>query len=99
MLSCCSVLAAGVYATPAAAVSSGLTNLGVATNSATFSRDGVVFAAPEAGEGLGGTDLNGDGDTSDKVVHVWNATTGVPGELASAITLMYRRGAPRSWSS
>lgn len=56
----------------------GIRNLGLArapsTNFGGLDSGGVVVNVSE--ESQGGVDLNGDGDVSDKVAHVWEPTTG-----------------------
>ncbi len=44
----------------------------------------VAFAVNESAQGA--TDLNGDGDAGDKVVHVWQRTTGTTTNLALAVS-------------
>ena len=47
------------------------TNVGFAAFNILIDGNLVVFRVPESAQGLGGTDLNGDGDTLDSVVHVF----------------------------
>jgi len=58
-------------------VDGSLTNLGLASELGTVAVGGVLvaFAVPE--DDQGDTDLNGDGDTEDLVLHVYSAETGV----------------------
>ncbi len=49
------------------------TNLGLAAGSLEFDGDHMVFAVSESRQG--DSDLNGDGDTSDTVVHVYDTNT------------------------
>lgn len=52
-----------------------LTNVGRAVTAVAMSSAIAAFTVPEAFEGPGGTDLNGDGDTADQVLHVVDLTT------------------------
>ncbi len=52
-----------------------LTNVGRAVTAVAMSSALVAFTVPEALEGPGGTDLDGDGDTADQVLHVIDLTT------------------------
>jgi hypothetical protein len=53
----------------------GWTNVGIATDAISMSGATVAFTAPEAAQG--GQDLNGDGDATDRVLHVYDADTGI----------------------
>ena len=46
-----------------------LTNVGIATDRVSLGEGILFLLVPESGEGPGGTDLNGDGDKADSVVH------------------------------
>ncbi len=59
-----------------------LTNVGVAAQSAEIHGSSVAFGAWEDRQG---TDLNGDGDTSDFVLHVYDASTGVTTNVGVAV--------------
>jgi hypothetical protein len=66
-----------------------VTNLGLAIDDSTTSGSGILFNVPEAEQGPGGTDLNGDGDTLDEVMHRFVPGAGVTnlglaGELGTA---------------
>ena len=52
-----------------------ITNVGLAANSIQMAKDWVAFRVPEGAQG--GTNLNGDLDANDQVLHVYNAKTGV----------------------
>lgn len=52
-----------------------ITNVGLAADSIRMSKDWVAFRVSEGAQG--GTDLNGDLDSFDRVLHVYNAKTGV----------------------
>ncbi len=53
-----------------------ITNVGLAVfGEPLIDGDLVVFRVRESAQGLGGTDLNGDGDTSDSVLHVFDSST------------------------
>ena len=60
-------------------LTAGVTNLGLATHQNQFDGDLLAFAIPESGQG--NTDLNGDGDTLDSVVHVYDASSGTTTNL------------------
>jgi hypothetical protein len=69
-----------------------LTSVGLPVASVVASPSLVAFAVPELSQGLGGTDLNGDGDTDDRVLHVFDpvtaATTNVGQEAGSASNII-----------
>ena len=75
------VVLAAAGSTPADTVE--VTNLGLATSHAPVLLDGgcLALVVSEAGQGL---DLNGDGDTTDTVVHVHDLATGIPINLGLA---------------
>jgi uncharacterized protein YodC (DUF2158 family) len=53
-------------------------NLGYAADDArlvALDGTGLAFLVPEQAQGSGGTDLNGDGDSDDLVVHVWTGSS------------------------
>ncbi len=52
----------------ASSANSNLTNVGLASSGVQIDKERVAFTVSESGEG---TDLNGDGDTSDNVLHVF----------------------------
>ncbi len=45
----------------------------------------VVFRVRESAQGFGGTDLNGDGDTSDSVLHVFDSSTSTTTNVGLAV--------------
>ena len=59
-------------------------NLGLAGGRPVVDGALVAFAVPE--EDQGNTDLNGDGDKTDTVLHVYNARTGVTSNLRLAVS-------------
>jgi len=59
-------------------------NLGLAGGRPVVDGALVAFAVPEVDQG--NTDLNGDGDTTDTVLHVYNARTGVTSNLGLAVS-------------
>ena len=59
-------------------------NLGLAGGRPVVDGALVAFAVPE--EDQGNTDLNGDGDKTDTVLHVYNARTGVTSNLGLAVS-------------
>ncbi|MDX2438468.1 MAG: hypothetical protein QNL88_15655 [Acidobacteriota bacterium] len=59
-------------------------NLGLAGGRPVVDGALVAFAVPE--EDQGRTDLNGDGDKTDTVLHVYNARTGVTSNLGLAVS-------------
>ncbi len=52
-----------------------ITNVGLASGQHQIDGNLVAFRVLESGEGPAGTDLNGDGDTSDLVIHVFDTST------------------------
>ncbi len=68
-----------------------LANVGLAVADAKASATRVAFSVPEALQGLLGTDLNGDGDMGDIVLHVFDGvaltTTNVGQDASSTITV------------
>jgi len=66
-------------------VSSAQTNLGLATSGTSDVRlDGDLIATIVSESNQGNTDLNGDGDSSDRVPHLFDATTGTTTNLTLA---------------
>jgi hypothetical protein len=59
------------------AVAGTVTNVGLPVTSVVASANLVAFTVPEAGQGAGGTDLNGDGDKTDLVLGVYDPATGL----------------------
>src|SRR5262249_9925466 len=57
------------------AASATLTNLGISVDAIVMSSAIGAFVVPEASEGPSGTDLNGDGDEGDHVLHVVDLST------------------------
>lgn len=65
-------------------VSGQVRNLGLAGGRPVVDGALVAFAVPEGDQG--NTDLNGDGDTTDTVWHVYNARTGITSSLGLAVS-------------
>ena len=65
--------------TPDPTVQLGWTNVGVAADTLDIVNDVVAFTTPEAAQGS--SDLNGDGDAVDRVLHVYDAAP--PGTLVN----------------
>ena len=61
-----------------------LTNVGLDARGGRLDKDRVAFSVSENDQGT--TDLNGDGDTSDSVLHVFNAKTGTLTNVGLAVT-------------
>jgi hypothetical protein len=59
-------------------------NLGLAGGRPVVDGALVAFAVPEGDQG--NTDLNGDGDTTDTVLHVYDARTGITSNLGLAVS-------------
>jgi len=64
-----------------------LTNLGVATYSFQLKGNQIALLVPEADQNA--TDLNGDGDTKDRVAYVYNLVTGTLFNLGFAAEPLY----------
>ncbi len=62
----------------------GVQNLGRAGTAVALSQTHVAAIVPEAGEGDGGTDLNGDADTADGVVEVYSIAGGTWTDVGQA---------------
>jgi hypothetical protein len=59
-------------------------NVGVAADAIVAIGHRCVFSTPEAAEGPSGTDLNGDGDTDDRVLRVYDDTPAVMATAGNA---------------
>jgi len=71
------------------AVAATTTNLGLAVDRVKVDDAGgglVAFTVPEASQGLGGTDLNGDGDKVDSVLHVYDPVSATVTNLGIAVS-------------
>ncbi len=60
-------------------------NVGLASSSLQLDGNNIAFAVDEAGQG--NTDLNGDADTSDDVLHVYDIAAGTTANVGLASTL------------
>jgi len=65
-----------------------VTNLGLAAGGIQMNGNLVAFGVGESGQG--NTDLNGDGDTNDFVLHLFDVTTGTTTNLGHAVVGQYR---------
>jgi hypothetical protein len=65
-----------------------VTNVGLATprSSTLVDQERIVFTVAEANQGAGGTDLNGDGDVDDLILHVFRVPTGLTTNLGLAVS-------------
>ncbi len=64
-----------------------ITNVGLAVQSFQLDKGRVAFTVPESNQAA--TDLNGDGDTDDRVLHLFNAKTGAVTNLGFDISRVF----------